>query len=68
MNYAKEILTVLHNDIVIGYMARRQVLYAWGDIVPNQEWCIAKSIIEPSWHGSFKTRKEARLALMGMVL
>lgn len=74
MSYYHEILTVSHNQVVIGYMTRRQVLYPWGDMVENGSWYVTRCIRHPNWlgkHGSmydvsgFKTRREARLFLMG---
>lgn len=57
--YEKEILTVIQDGFRIGYMTRRHNVYGFSSEV-EMGWCVSMNIKEPTWHGNYKTRKEAR--------
>jgi len=56
---SKDVTTIIQNKMVIGYIMRRCYLYGLTCPVCH-DWAVTISIAEPSWHGNFSTRKEAR--------
>jgi len=57
-NYKKDILTVLENDIRVGYICRRHHLFGLSSEIPLG-WCVCKDVLSGKWQGNFTTRKEA---------
>jgi hypothetical protein len=57
--YKNEVRTVIQNDKVIGYIARRETLHGTSMEIPNT-WSATRCLKNPDWHEGFFTRKEAR--------
>lgn len=57
--YKKEVKTVIHNGLVIGFMVRREVLWGCAQEIPNF-WAVTTSLLDPDWQEGFATKKEAR--------
>jgi len=64
VRYKKEILTVIVDDRVIGYIARRSHIRGYTSDIPDG-WMITKSIVDPVWAGNFENKRLTRKALTG---
>lgn len=54
-----EIETVIVDNVIIGFRARREVLFGIAYDIENS-WYVTRSIVTPDWTGGFANRKEAR--------
>lgn len=63
--YKKEVVTVIKNKVVLGYMARDYVLLGCSDY-SDGSWYITKRLHSPRWQGAYKGRKNARSVLESM--
>lgn len=53
----REIITIIDNDIVIGFIARRRVVFGVCEI--DHLWCVTHNLCTKGWFGAFPTRKGA---------
>jgi hypothetical protein len=57
--HLKEIITVLnHNNMVVGYLARRSVIFGFAQEIPDG-YVFTKSIVKPDWQGNYPTKRDA---------
>lgn len=60
--YKKEIITLIRNNVVLGYMARDYVLLGCSDY-SDGSWYVTRKLHSPRWQGAYKGRKKARAVL-----
>lgn len=64
--YKHEVFSLFVNNVGVGFLVRRYVLFPSGDLTPDNEWYATRDLLDPEWIGGFKTRREARQYLEGI--
>lgn len=57
--YENEIKSVYMDDICVGFICRRSMVFGYMQEIPNY-WIATTTLAAPEWEGGFEARKDAR--------